>query len=146
MCYEPCIAVRRQPMVKSERSAKRSRHGCLYRTHCRDSLERDCSGRRIACAAINNTKPMAKIPLMDYVGNPLLICLFVALLWLQWRFPLRRQHFKMLHRLVVGILSIDFRFAIVRVAMLPIPIAIAMWARHQRVGLLNRSVFRRGQP
>ena len=41
-----------------------------------------------------------KIPLMDYVGRPLLACLFVALLWLQWRFPLRRQHFSMMHRLV----------------------------------------------
>ncbi|HSS16570.1 MAG TPA: hypothetical protein VLQ29_06280, partial [Candidatus Dormibacteraeota bacterium] len=44
--------------------------------------------------------PMSKIPLMDYVGRPLLACIFLAMLLLQWRFPLRRQHFGVLHRLV----------------------------------------------
>jgi len=80
---------------------------------------------------------MPKIPFMDYVGNPLLSCLFLVVLWLQWRFPLRRQHFSMLHRMVRNfVLSIP-GFAIVRLATLPIPIAIAIWAQEQRVGLLN---------
>jgi sterol desaturase/sphingolipid hydroxylase (fatty acid hydroxylase superfamily) len=80
---------------------------------------------------------MQKIPLMDYVGRPLLACMFVALLLLQWRFPLRRQHFSVLHRLVRNfVLSIP-GFAIVRLAMLPIPIAIAIWARDRHIGLLN---------
>jgi len=80
---------------------------------------------------------MAKIPLMDYVGRPLLGGLFVALLLLQWRFPLRRQHFGLLHRLVRNfVLSIP-GFAIARLAMLPIPIAIAFWARDRHIGLLN---------
>jgi sterol desaturase/sphingolipid hydroxylase (fatty acid hydroxylase superfamily) len=80
---------------------------------------------------------MPKIPLMDYVGRPLLACLFLALLLLQWRFPLRRQHFGMLHRLVRNfVLSIP-GFAIVRLAMLPIPIAVAMWAQERHIGLLN---------
>src|SRR3954463_4723857 len=80
---------------------------------------------------------MPAIPLMDYLGNPLLTCLFLALLWLQWQFPLRRQHFSVLHRLVRNfVLSIP-GFALVRLAMLPIPIAIAIWARERHVGLLN---------
>src|SRR6187399_3112963 len=80
---------------------------------------------------------MPRIPLMDHVGRPLLVCLFLALLWLQWRFPLRRQHFSTLHRLARNfVLSIP-GFAIVRLAMLPIPIAVAIWARQQHVGLLN---------
>ena len=80
---------------------------------------------------------MQKIPLMDYVGRPLLACVFVALLWLQWRFPLRRQHFSVLHRLVRNfVLSIP-GFAIVRLAMLPIPIAVGMWAQDRDIGLLN---------
>src|SRR2546430_8676895 len=80
---------------------------------------------------------MPRIPLMDHVGRPLLVCLFLALLWLQWRFPLRRQHFSTLHRLVRNfVLSIP-GFAIVRLAMLPIPIAVAMWAQDRHVGLLN---------
>src|SRR5437667_4973890 len=78
-----------------------------------------------------------RIPLMDYVGRPLLACVFLALLWLQWRFPLRRQHFSVLHRLVRNfVLSIP-GFAVVRFAMLPIPIAAAMWARDSHIGLLN---------
>jgi sterol desaturase/sphingolipid hydroxylase (fatty acid hydroxylase superfamily) len=80
---------------------------------------------------------VAKIPLMDYVGRPLLASVFLGLLWLQWRFPLRRQHFSVLRRLVRNfVLSIP-GFAIVRLAMLPIPIAVAMWAQQQHIGLLN---------
>src|SRR5437762_11536351 len=80
---------------------------------------------------------MPKIPLMDYVGRPLLACVLLALLCLQWRFPLRRQHFSVLHRLVRNfVLSIP-GFAIVRLAMLPIPLAIAMWAQEKHFGLLN---------
>jgi len=80
---------------------------------------------------------LQRIPLMDYVGRPLLACLFVALLLLQWRFPLRRQHFSVLHRLVRNfVLSIP-GFAIVRLAMLPIPIAVGLWAHDRGIGLLN---------
>src|SRR5437868_11417872 len=80
---------------------------------------------------------LQRIPVMDYVGRPLLACLFLALLLLQWRFPLRRQHFSMLNRLVRNfVLSIP-GFAIVRLAMLPIPLAIALWARNRHIGLLN---------
>ena len=74
---------------------------------------------------------------MDYIGRPLLACLFLALLCLQWRFPLRRQHFRVLHRLARNfVLSIP-GFAIVRLAMLPIPIAVAMWAQKEHIGLLH---------
>src|SRR5437016_3574388 len=80
---------------------------------------------------------MPRIPLMDYVGRPLLACVFVALLLLQRCFPLRRQHFDALHRLVRNfVLSIP-GFAIVRLAMLPIPFAVAMWAQNRHIGLLN---------
>jgi sterol desaturase/sphingolipid hydroxylase (fatty acid hydroxylase superfamily) len=81
------------------------------------------------------------IPLWDYIGRPLLGGIFLALLWLQWRFPLRRQHFSMLHRLVRNfVLSIP-GFAIVRLAMLPIPIAVAIWAQDRHIGLLNWLAF-----
>jgi len=80
---------------------------------------------------------LQRIPVMDYVGRPLLACLFLALLLLQWRFPLRRQHFSVLHRLVRNfVLSIP-GFAIVRLAMLPIPIAVGLWAQDRGIGLLN---------
>ena len=80
---------------------------------------------------------MLRIPLIDYIGRPLLGGIFLILLFLQWRFPLRRQHFHALRRLVRNfVLSIP-GFAIVRFAMLPIPLAMAVWARDRHLGLLN---------
>jgi sterol desaturase/sphingolipid hydroxylase (fatty acid hydroxylase superfamily) len=81
--------------------------------------------------------PPYPIPLWDYIGRPLLGGIFLALLWLQWRVPLRRQHFGVLRRLVRNfVLSIP-GFAIVRLLMLPIPLAIGIWAQDRHVGLLN---------
>jgi sterol desaturase/sphingolipid hydroxylase (fatty acid hydroxylase superfamily) len=81
--------------------------------------------------------PPHPIPLWDYIGRPLLVGIFLALLYLQWRFPLRRQHFSVLRRLVRNfVLSIP-GFAIVRLLMLPIPLAIGIWAQDRHVGLLN---------
>jgi sterol desaturase/sphingolipid hydroxylase (fatty acid hydroxylase superfamily) len=84
-----------------------------------------------------------KIPLMDCVGRPLLACLFVALLLLQWRFPLRRHYFSVIKRLVRNfVLSIP-GFAIVRLAMLPIPLMLAVWAQRKHIGVLNWLPFPR---
>ena len=80
---------------------------------------------------------LPKIPLMDYVGRPILGAIFIALLLLQWRFPLRRQHFSALRRLLRNCLLSIPGFAIVRLAMLPIPLAIALWAQAHQFGLLN---------
>src|SRR5213082_3785861 len=80
---------------------------------------------------------MDKIPVIDDAGRPLLAGIFIALLLLQWRFPLRRHHFGVVRRLVRNwILSIP-GFAVVRFAMLPAPMAAAMWAQDRHVGLLN---------
>ena len=78
-----------------------------------------------------------KIPLMDYVGRPLLACLFVALLLLQWRFPLRRHYFSVIKRLLRNFVLSLPGFAIVRLAMLPIPLMLAVWAQRQHIGVLN---------
>jgi sterol desaturase/sphingolipid hydroxylase (fatty acid hydroxylase superfamily) len=80
---------------------------------------------------------MPRIPLIDYIGRPLLAGIFIVLLFLQWRFPLRQQHFSLLRRLIRNfILSIP-GFAVVRLAMLPIPLALAAWAQNRHIGLLN---------
>lgn len=80
---------------------------------------------------------LPKLPLMDYVGRPLLGGIFVALLLLQSCFPLRHQHFSALRRFVRNcVLSIP-GFMIVRLAMLPIPLTIAVWAQDRHLGLLN---------
>ena len=76
-------------------------------------------------------------PFLDWVANPLLGVLAVVLLILQWRFPLRRQHYAVLRRLVRNYVVSIPGFVIVRLAMLPIPFALAVWAQHAHVGLLN---------
>jgi sterol desaturase/sphingolipid hydroxylase (fatty acid hydroxylase superfamily) len=76
-------------------------------------------------------------PLLDVFGQPLLAAFVVALLFLQWRFPLRRQHFVFLRRLVRNYLVSIPGFVVVRFAMLPIPLAVAVWAQHRQLGLLN---------
>jgi sterol desaturase/sphingolipid hydroxylase (fatty acid hydroxylase superfamily) len=76
-------------------------------------------------------------PLLDSIGNPVLAAFVAILLLLQWRFPLRRQHFSLLRRLIRNyVLSIP-GFVIVRLAILPVPFAVAVWAQHRHVGLLN---------
>jgi sterol desaturase/sphingolipid hydroxylase (fatty acid hydroxylase superfamily) len=77
------------------------------------------------------------IPLIDPVGQLLLACVFLALLVLQSRFPLRRQHFSMLRRLVRNFVVSIPGFAVVRFVMLPIPLALAAWAQDRHIGLLN---------
>ncbi|MFZ1221155.1 MAG: sterol desaturase family protein, partial [Chthoniobacterales bacterium] len=73
----------------------------------------------------------------DWVANPLPAAVVVLLLLLQWRFPLRRQHYGVLRRLVRNYVVSIPGFVIVRLAMLPIPFALAIWAQHHQVGLLN---------
>src|SRR5262249_41656520 len=81
--------------------------------------------------------PMKLPPLLDSIGNPVLTALVVVLLLLQWRFPLRHQQFSLLRRLLRNyVLSIP-GFVIVRLAMLPIPFAVAVWAQHRHIGLLS---------
>ncbi len=76
-------------------------------------------------------------PLFDQVGNPLLAVLVAVLLFLQWRFPLRRQDFSILRRLVRNYVVSLPGLVIVRFAMLPIPLAVAVWAQNRHLGLLN---------
>ena len=76
-------------------------------------------------------------PLLDSIAHPVLAALVVLLLLLQWRFPLRQRHFSLLRRLVRNyVLSIP-GFVIVRLAMLPIPFAVAVWAQHRHIGVLT---------
>jgi sterol desaturase/sphingolipid hydroxylase (fatty acid hydroxylase superfamily) len=80
---------------------------------------------------------MRLLPLLDSVGNPLLASLVLIFLVLQWRFPLRRQHFGLLRRLVRNYVVSIPGFVIVRFAMLPIPLTAAIWAQNRHFGLLH---------
>jgi sterol desaturase/sphingolipid hydroxylase (fatty acid hydroxylase superfamily) len=79
-----------------------------------------------------------KLPsFFDSIANPVLIAIVLVLLFLQWRFPLRSQHFAVLRRLIRNYVVSIPGFIIVRLAMLPLPFAIAAWAQDQDVGLVN---------
>jgi sterol desaturase/sphingolipid hydroxylase (fatty acid hydroxylase superfamily) len=76
------------------------------------------------------------LPLYDRLA-PLLAVVFGALLWLQWRHPLRRQHFSALRRVVRNLLFAVPSFLTLRLLLLPIPLAVAVWAQNHDFGLLN---------
>jgi sterol desaturase/sphingolipid hydroxylase (fatty acid hydroxylase superfamily) len=80
---------------------------------------------------------MKPIPLFDYVGSPIFWTLFLALFWLQWKYPLRKQHFAILRRLVRNFVFSAPAFFFLRLTLIPIPLAAAWWAQQQGFGLLH---------
>lgn len=80
---------------------------------------------------------MKLIPLLDNIGAPLLTAIFAGLILLQWRFPLRRQHFGLVRRVVRNLILSLPSHAVFRWLMLPIPLAAAHWARTHQFGLLH---------
>lgn len=79
-----------------------------------------------------------KIPLLDSVGSPLLAATFLLLLWLQARRPLRCQHFTAWRRIARNLIFAAPAFLVLRLALVPIPLAAAVWAARHDFGLLHR--------
>jgi sterol desaturase/sphingolipid hydroxylase (fatty acid hydroxylase superfamily) len=77
------------------------------------------------------------IPLLDHFGGSLLAIVFLVLLGAQWKFPLRRQHFSALRRLVRNGLFCAPGFALARLSLVPFPLLTALWAEHHHFGLLR---------
>ena len=88
------------------------------------------------CSAMNLS--FLKIPLLDFVGSPLLVAAFGLLLWLQARCSLRRQRFAALGRIVRNLVFAAPAFVVLRLALVPIPLAAAVWAAQHDFGLLHR--------
>src|SRR3954451_24564038 len=80
---------------------------------------------------------MKPLQIFDFAGGPLLAIFFVALMLLQWRCPLRRQHFETLIRLIRNLLLSLPSHLVLRWAMLPLAVMAAAWARNRHIGLLN---------
>lgn len=76
-------------------------------------------------------------PLLDSYAAPLFGALFLLLLFLQWKFPLRRQFFSALPRLIRNALFSAPGFALARVSLVPIPLITADWAARHHFGLLH---------
>jgi sterol desaturase/sphingolipid hydroxylase (fatty acid hydroxylase superfamily) len=80
---------------------------------------------------------MKIIPLLDYFGTPLIVGLFFGLLFLQWHYPLRRQHFSALRRLLRNLVVSIPSHAVLRWAALPLPLALASWMEYRQFGLFR---------
>lgn len=80
---------------------------------------------------------MKTIPLLDHYGALLLGILAIVLLWCQWRRPLRSVRHSVVARTVRNLLFSFPGFALTRLAMIPVPLAVSVWANDKGVGLLN---------
>ncbi len=74
--------------------------------------------------------------LLDSLG-PVFAVAFLALLFIQWKWPLRRQHFAALRRIVRnGILAAPGLF-LSRMLLVPIPFFVSLWAAREQFGLFH---------
>jgi sterol desaturase/sphingolipid hydroxylase (fatty acid hydroxylase superfamily) len=80
---------------------------------------------------------MKPIPLLDYLGSPIFVAIFALLLFLQWKWPLRPAHFSLLRRLARNFLMSVPAWGLLRLLLIPIPLAHTFWARENGIGLLN---------
>ncbi|WP_338871296.1 sterol desaturase family protein [Spirosoma sp. SC4-14] len=80
---------------------------------------------------------MFLIPAFDFIGAPLLVLAFGVLVWLQWRWPLRRRHFRGLGRMVRNIGVAVPTFITLRLLLLPVPLLAANWAAQHTMGLIR---------
>ncbi|WP_020603330.1 sterol desaturase family protein [Spirosoma spitsbergense] len=80
---------------------------------------------------------MFTIPAFDYVASPLMVLFFGLLLLIQWRYPLRKQHYVPLRRIIRNISVALPTFVVLRLALLPLPLLTAVWARDNNIGLIN---------
>ena len=75
-------------------------------------------------------------PLLESLG-PVFAVVFIALLFIQWKWPLRRQHFPAIRRMVRNaILALPGIF-VSRLILVPIPFVISVWATRHQFGLFN---------
>lgn len=75
-------------------------------------------------------------PLIDKLG-PIFALLFLVLLLVQWRWPLRRQHFAIVRRLVRNAILAAPGVFLSRILLVPIPFFVALWAAREQFGLFH---------
>jgi sterol desaturase/sphingolipid hydroxylase (fatty acid hydroxylase superfamily) len=74
---------------------------------------------------------------LDRYGGLICASFFAVFLLMQWKFPLRRQHFSVLRRLGRNLIFSAPGFALARIALVPIPLLVAIWAERNQFGLLH---------
>lgn len=75
-------------------------------------------------------------PILDQYAAPLLVTLFVVLLYLEYKWPLRRWVASMFRRFLVNAGVAAPAFLVLRLALIPVSVAVAYWAQQQELGLL----------
>jgi sterol desaturase/sphingolipid hydroxylase (fatty acid hydroxylase superfamily) len=81
-------------------------------------------------------------PLLDNFAGPFFAGVFLVLLFLQWRFPLRHCHLSWLRRAVRNVVFSGVGFALARISLVPIPLLVSVWAANHQFGLLHLLPFR----
>lgn len=75
-------------------------------------------------------------PLVDLLG-PIFAIALLAFLFMQWKWPLRRQHFPALRRMIRNaLLALPGLFAS-RLVLVPIPFVVSIWAARHEFGLFH---------
>jgi len=69
--------------------------------------------------------------------SAVLAAFFVTLVFVQWRWPLRRQHFASARRFLRNACFSAPSLALTRVSLIPIPLFAALWARDHSFGILH---------
>ncbi|MBW3638222.1 MAG: sterol desaturase family protein [Armatimonadetes bacterium] len=78
-----------------------------------------------------------QVPLLDSVGSPLTLGGLFLLLWSQWKYPLRYQHFAPLRRIARNLVFAAPAFLVLRLLLIPIPLWAATWAAQHNFGLFH---------
>ncbi len=74
--------------------------------------------------------------LIEKLGPIFLVALFVLLL-VQWKWPLRRQHFSAVRRWIRNWILATPGLLISRLVLVPIPFFVSLWASQHQFGLFN---------
>lgn len=75
-------------------------------------------------------------PILDAYGAPVLFALFALLLFMQYKWPLRRWVQGLRRRLVTNVGVAVPTFIVLRLVLIPAEVAVAYWAAQHQVGLL----------
>jgi sterol desaturase/sphingolipid hydroxylase (fatty acid hydroxylase superfamily) len=77
------------------------------------------------------------IPFLDHFAGPIFATAFLLFLFLQWRWPLRRQHFVFVRRVVRNVVLALPSILASRLTLVPIPFFVSFWAARHHFGLFH---------
>ena len=70
-------------------------------------------------------------------AGPVFVFVFLTLLFIQWKWPLRRQHFSRLRRILRNIAVAAPSVLASRLSLVPIPFVVSLWCSRHHFGLFH---------